>query len=526
MNPGFQHQFTLTQILMRPLLILHAIFVGCTLVSAQAPRYRFDIIQYPGASITTPTDINNHGHVVGIVQGLGKNMGFVKEGSNFRLIDVPGAGPLNGSIATGINDTGVIVGTFTTEGTDFRSHGFILSDQTLTSFDVPDSSTTQLGGINNLGQISGRYFPAPGLVIARGFVKEGESYTYFSFPDAQSPAGTSPSDINDAGQIVGEVLTGTGFEGFLFESNTFRIVRLPNGTPVDLSAINNSGQLTGSFRDPKGGHGFVTVNGRFYQVDVPGVAAIGVGTQALGINDVGQVVGNVYLLGSPSVLGFVATPCSSSEPDCITLNEIDPPPSPPVIHCPPDMILDCAANTSLPVSFTVTATSETGLPPTVVCIPPSGSSFPVGVTAVNCTATDSRGTQASCEFRIVRSTLGFDGFLSPLGGADEFGGSFATPLRTVKLGSTIPIKFRASCGGRSMLNGISRLEVVRYSSEHAPGLRLRAKALGRQSDVFVFRDGHWQLNLDTRATGMRPGRWRLEATLSDGSQHSAWIALR
>jgi len=511
---------------MRPLPGIHVAIALCALVPAQAQRYRFEILQYPGAPITTATDINNHGHVVGIVQGLGKNMGFVKEGPDFRSIDVPGAGPLNGSIATGINDAGVIVGTFTTEGSDFRSHGFILSDQTITSFDVPASSTTQLGGINNVGQIAGRYFPAPGLVIARGFVKEGESYAFFGFPDAQGPAGTSPYDVNDVGQIVGEVLTSTGFEGFLFQSNTFSIIKRPNGGSVELSAINNAGQLTGSFRDFNGGHGFVTVNGRFYQIDVPGVTAIAFGTQALGINDLGQVVGNVFLSGSPSVLGFVATPCSGPESDCITLNEIDRPPSPPVIHCPPDLIIDCAPEAAVPVSFSVTATSETGPAPTVVCSPPSGSSFPVGATTVSCTATDSRGSQVKCEFRVVRSALKFTGFLPPLGGSDETGGSFADPLRTVRLGGTIPIKFVATCGGGSVSDGISFLEVTRYSSEGAPGRRVRAKARGSQRDVFEFRNGQWQLNLDTRATGMGPGKWRLEATLPDGSQHSAWIAVR
>src|SRR5205823_5820800 len=139
------------------------------------------------------------------------------------------------------------VGTYTTEGTEVRSHGFILNGQALTTFDVPDSSTTQLGGINNRGQITGRYFSAQGVAIGKGFLKEGESYSYFSFPDAQAPAGTSPAKINDMGQIVGECLASTGFEGFLLQSNTFKIIRLPAGGSVNLSAINNSGQLAGSF---------------------------------------------------------------------------------------------------------------------------------------------------------------------------------------------------------------------------------------------------------------------------------------
>jgi hypothetical protein len=36
----------------------------------------------------------------------------------------------------------------------------------------------------------------------------------------------------------------------------------------------------------------------------------------------------------------------------------------------------------------------------------------------------------------------------------------------------------------------------------------------------------WHFNLDTRATGMSLGLWQLLATLSDGSQHAAWIQLK
>jgi hypothetical protein len=38
---------------------------------------------------------------------------------------------------------------------------------------------------------------------------------------------------------------------------------------------------------------------------------------------------------------------------------------------------------------------------TVVCSPPSGSSFPVGINVVNCTATDSAGNTAACSFNVV-----------------------------------------------------------------------------------------------------------------------------
>jgi len=43
---------------------------------------------------------------------------------------------------------------------------------------------------------------------------------------------------------------------------------------------------------------------------------------------------------------------------------------------------------------------------------------------------------------------------------------------------------------------------------------------------FRFTDGQWHFNLDTKGTGMSTGTWLLRATLSDGSQHTAWIQIK
>jgi hypothetical protein len=53
------------------------------------------------------------------------------------------------------------------------------------------------------------------------------------------------------------------------------------------------------------------------------------------------------------------------------------------------------------VSFTVTATDNCDLTPTVVCSPASGSFFPIGTTTVNCTATDDCGNTDSCSFTVT-----------------------------------------------------------------------------------------------------------------------------
>jgi uncharacterized repeat protein (TIGR03803 family) len=61
----------------------------------------------------------------------------------------------------------------------------------------------------------------------------------------------------------------------------------------------------------------------------------------------------------------------------------------------------CPFTTSLMVSYTTPiATDNCGAVPTVVCTPPSGSTFPLGTTTVACMATDSSGNTAVCTFPV------------------------------------------------------------------------------------------------------------------------------
>ena len=52
------------------------------------------------------------------------------------------------------------------------------------------------------------------------------------------------------------------------------------------------------------------------------------------------------------------------------------------------------------VTFTVTASDDRDPSPSIVCVPPSGSFFPPGVTLVQCKATDTARNQASCSFPV------------------------------------------------------------------------------------------------------------------------------
>jgi len=233
-----------------------------------------------------------------------------------------------------------------------------------------------------------------------------------------------------------------------------------------------------------------------------------------------------FPLGITTVV-CIATDAAGNMATCsfsVTVRDAEPP----TIICPADIALGCSIDLLVPALFTVSAYDNCDAQPTVICNPASGSGFPVGVTTVTATATDEAGNTSTCAFNVTRAPLGFSGFLPPIGGADETGGTFAEPLRTFKLGSTIPVKFAASCGGGPVTTGVHRLQVVKYSDATNSDEPIDASPQDTATTGNQFRltDGQWHFNLDTQSTGMTKGIWQLVATLSDGSQHWAWIQVK
>jgi hypothetical protein len=201
---------------------------------------------------------------------------------------------------------------------------------------------------------------------------------------------------------------------------------------------------------------------------------------------------------------------------------------PPAISCPADLAIGCSVERLVPLSFAATGTDNCDPQPVITYSTEPGSGFPVGVTTVTTVATDASGNQADCSFTVTREALGFEGFLPPIDGADATGGSFADPLRTFKLGSTVPIKFRAFCAGAPVTTGVHTLQVVKWSNDTEPDTPIDATPQDEATSGNQFRlaDDQWHFNLDTQATGMSVGKWQIAATLSDGSRHVAWIQLK
>lgn len=290
--------------------------------------------------------------------------------------------------------------------------------------------------------------------------------------------------------------------------------QLPNqATPKDgWFWINNEGAIAGDNNGP-GYANWINNNpsdspfGSGIENNIENHLAVG-RLGSLGWNDEGAAPGLVY--------GYIIEYDGSADH------------TPPQINPAANITLPCSTDSLVPVTFTATATDDCDPAPVVACSPASGSGFPVGTTTVTCTATDANGNSSTSTFTVTRVALDFTGFLPPIGGADATGGSFASPVRTFKYGSTIPVKFGAFCGGTPVLTGVHRLQAIKYSdaTTAADPIDATPQDAATVGNQFRLADGQWHFNLDTRATDLSVGIWQLRAILSDGSQHTVWIQLK
>lgn len=73
----------------------------------------------------------------------------------------------------------------------------------------------------------------------------------------------------------------------------------------------------------------------------------------------------------------------------------------PIMRCPTEVAVSCADADGAAVRFTATAQDACDPAASVVCSPPSGSTFPVGRSRVTCTGVDASGNAGSCQFQVT-----------------------------------------------------------------------------------------------------------------------------
>jgi HYR domain-containing protein len=98
----------------------------------------------------------------------------------------------------------------------------------------------------------------------------------------------------------------------------------------------------------------------------------------------------------------VAPPvCNTTDPTQFCTSDVPKDVTPPVFGATPDVTVNADANgTSATVNFTAAATDNTGVT-SLVCSPPSGSTFQIGSTTVTCTAKDAEGNTSTATFNVI-----------------------------------------------------------------------------------------------------------------------------
>jgi hypothetical protein len=108
--------------------------------------------------------------------------------------------------------------------------------------------------------------------------------------------------------------------------------------------------------------------------------------------------GSVFGAGTTAVL-CTATDRAGNTNHCSFLVEVRP--ASPVMVCPANIIVECARPGGQPVDFQISAAASCGSNLTLTCVPPSGSVFPLGPTAVQCAAVDTLGARSECGFSVL-----------------------------------------------------------------------------------------------------------------------------
>ncbi|MGO9107659.1 MAG: hypothetical protein ACLP9L_00370 [Thermoguttaceae bacterium] len=198
------------------------------------------------------------------------------------------------SFAYAINNSGQVVGSCIPSGGTY-SHPFLYSGGTMQDLGVlPGYVAGWAVGVNSSGQVAVDYSDNTHRDYA--FLYSGGTMQNLgTLPDGWS---TDPNGINDRGQVVGcaevpnETATAYDLHAFLYSNGTMQDLDGLNAPGTQAIGINNSGQVVGYGTISSGSgeyvHAFLYGDGTMHDLGAfPG----GLQSTAYAINNSGQVVG-------------------------------------------------------------------------------------------------------------------------------------------------------------------------------------------------------------------------------------------
>jgi hypothetical protein len=193
--------------------------------------------------------------------------------------------------AYGINDNGIIVGSYVDSGG--REHGMLLNGSELTSVDCPSAGPTAVYSLNANGYGVASCGPdgsQPGGFWVLICGPSGCSWVFVPLPQPVCPdCPVFGLGINDLQQVVGTYFNQENVEyGFVYnlETRLLTTLKVPGATGTLAWGINDSDQLTLQASDASGVvSSYLYYNGDFTSLNVPGAFE----TYAQGISNSGDI---------------------------------------------------------------------------------------------------------------------------------------------------------------------------------------------------------------------------------------------
>ena len=260
----------------------------------------------PGSSSTESLGITDTGEIFGdYIDEYNRQQAFTYANGTFTTINDYLA--TDGTTIDGVNDAGVIWGTYVTDLIGFDPYtieSFIDNNGTFTNFNIPGASSTYISDITTSGVIDGVYYTAQG---SEGFVLNNGVVTSIDPPGAVS---VGIGAINSSGEVAGGYQDSSGNNhAFIYDNGQISEIVIPGGSNPEVGSIDDAGVAAGNYEDSAGNvHGFIDNNGAITTVDVPGATE----TNVIGITDSGVIYG--YYNDGPYQFGFYGTVPQSEPP--------------------------------------------------------------------------------------------------------------------------------------------------------------------------------------------------------------------
>ena len=285
--------------------LLALMLSGLGVVTARAASVQTFDVPGLGEMSTCGWGIANDGTVAGnpstlVGEPLHGNSAFTWRNGVFSF---PKPAVPQGLVAfNGINAHGVIAGSDLVFAQNYQSQAFTYAAGQVTPLAIPGAVSQAANGINDAGVIVGTY-QTSGTGPVLGFEQVGSRiYTLDSGTGL-----TLPVAVDSAGNVIAGTMRkaaggGVAYAGFLYKNHRFTAIDYPGAANTFVFGLSRPSVVTGTYTVGSVTHGFIYRRGVYATMDVRGATQ----TQIGGANDLGQFTG--CYTDKAGTHGFVYTP--------------------------------------------------------------------------------------------------------------------------------------------------------------------------------------------------------------------------